>query len=248
MRRIASSVIAAIALSALVSAAAADCVSLSALGSPVTEDFNTLASSGTTNTVVPAGWYFYETGTNANTTYRADSGTGATGDTYSYGATSSTERAFGTLLSGTLTPTIGACFANNTGGTINSLTVTYTGEQWRQGAAGRQDRLDFQYSLNSASLSTGTWVDVNTLDFLAPNFGAGTGAYDGNAAANRVVESQVITGLSIAPGATFWIRWTDFNATSSDDGLAVDEFSITPQTDVVPALNTTWGSLKTLYR
>jgi hypothetical protein len=75
-----------------------------------------------------------------------------------------------------------------------------------------------------------------------------TGAYDGNAAANRVVESQVITGLSITPGATFWIRWTDFNATSSDDGLAVHEFSITPQTDVVPTLNATWGSVKTLYR
>jgi len=35
-----------------------------------------------------------------------------------------------------------------------------------------------------------------------------------------------ITGFSIANCATFWIRWTDFNITSSDDGLAIDDFSI----------------------
>jgi hypothetical protein len=35
--------------------------------------------------------------------------------------------------------------------------------------------------------------------------------------------------LSIANGATYRIRWTDFDrAGSGDDGLAVDDFSITP--------------------
>ena len=29
--------------------------------------------------------------------------------------------------------------------------------------------------------------------------------------------------LSIANGATFWIRWNDLNPAGSDDGLAVDE-------------------------
>ena len=33
-------------------------------------------------------------------------------------------------------------------------------------------------------------------------------------------------GLSIADGSTFWIRWIDFNATGSDDGLGVDDFSM----------------------
>jgi hypothetical protein len=245
MKRLAITVIAMIALA---SAVAAQCVPITTLGVASTEDFNTLASSGTTNTTVPTGWYFLETGTNANSTYRADNGASGTGDTYSYGATGSSERAFGTLLSGTLTPTIGACFTNNTGSAINMLTITYTGEQWRQGAASRQDRLDFQYSLNATSLNTGVWTDDNLLDFLAPNSGTATGAYDGNAAANRVNLSDVITGLDIAPGATFWIRWSDFNATSSDDGLAVDDFSLTPDTQATPTLRSTWGTVKTLYR
>ena len=42
-----------------------------------------------------------------------------------------------------------------------------------------------------------------------------------------------ITGLSIPNGASFWIRWKDSDiAPGSDDGLAVDNFSITPNTSV----------------
>ncbi len=40
--------------------------------------------------------------------------------------------------------------------------------------------------------------------------------------------TSTITGLSIPNGATFWIRWLDFNASGADDGLAVDDFSLTP--------------------
>ena len=54
------------------------------------------------------------------------------------------------------------------------------------------------------------------------------GARDGNAVGNRAAVSGTISGLSIAPGATFWIRWTDFNAAGADDGLAIDEFTLTP--------------------
>ncbi len=104
-----------LAMLLLTTAAAAQCVPLGTIGAAYTQDFNTLATSGTTNTALPTGWYLYETGTNANVYYRADAGTGTTGDTYSYGAAGSTDRAFGTLLSGSLTPTIGACFTNNTG-------------------------------------------------------------------------------------------------------------------------------------
>src|SRR6185369_6356194 len=36
-----------------------------------------------------------------------------------------------------------------------------------------------------------------------------------------------ITGLSIGNGSSFWIRWTDVDATGAEDGLAVDDFSLT---------------------
>jgi uncharacterized protein len=216
---------------------AAGTVSLTTLGSAYTQDFDTLASSGTSGTV-PTGWDFAESGTNANTTYTAGTGSGNAGDTYSFGASGSSERAFGGLLSGSLVPTIGAQFTNNTGGTITSLAVSYTGEQWRLGAAGREDRLDFQYSLNATSLTSGTWTDVDALDFIGPITSGTAGALDGNAASNRVALSATIAGLDIPAGASFWIRWSDFNAAGSDDGLAVDDFSITPLgTAPPPVLN-----------
>lgn len=223
---------------------AAGAVSLTALGAVYTQDFNSLASSGTSS-VVPDGWFFLESGTNANTIYTAGTGSSNTGDTYSFGAAGNTERALGGLLSGSLVPLYGAQFINNTGGVITSLAVSYTGEQWRLGATGRgADRLDFQYSLDAASLSTGTWTDVNELDFSSPVTVGTVGALDGNAAGNRTAVSFTITGLNIASGASFWIRWQDFNVTSSDDGLSVDDFSLTPdgfipEVDSAPLVSST---------
>jgi hypothetical protein len=206
------------------------CASITVSNLTYTQDFDTLANSGT-GSIVPPGFGFAETGTNANTTYTAGTGSSATGDTFSFGAVSSTERAFGGLRSGSLVPTIGACFTNNIGGTINSIQITYDGEQWRLGTAGRQDRLDFQYSLNAASLTdaTATWIDVDALDFSTPNTAAPTGAKDGNAAENRTPGiAALIIPLSIPNGATVYIRFLDVEASGSDDGLAIDNFSFTP--------------------
>ena len=123
--------------------AQAGSVVLTALDVPYVQDFNTLASSGTSSSL-PAGWEFVEAGTNANTIYTAGTGSGNAGDTYSFGGAGSIERAFGGLQSGSLIPTIGAVFTNSTDQTITSIDISYTGEQWRLGATGRADRLDFQ--------------------------------------------------------------------------------------------------------
>ena len=210
-------------------------VSLTTIGSPATENFVTLSNTAgsTTNTTLPTGWYITETGGGArdNEQYAVDTGASTTGDIYSYGAAASTERALGELRSGTLIPLFGAKFTNNTGSTITSLDVSYTGEQWRFGGVHSTvaDRLDFQYSLNATDLSTGTYLDANALDFNPPVTAGSATALDGNAAANRTAISSSITGLSIAAGATFFIRLSDIDATGADDGLSVDDFSITPQ-------------------
>ncbi|MEI9909021.1 MAG: T9SS type A sorting domain-containing protein [Bacteroidota bacterium] len=139
----------------------------------------------------------------------------------------------GFLRSGTLISTIGAAFTNNTGSAITALSISYTGEQWRLGTAARTDRLDFQYSVNATSLTTGTWIDADALDFITPTV-VTIGAKDGNAAANRTAISASLSGLSIANGATFYIRWNDFDATGVDDGLAVDEFTLSTSLSTLP--------------
>lgn len=206
-------------------------VSMTSLNSPYTQNFNTLANGGSSS-ALPGGWDFIESGTNANTVYNAGTGSANAGDTYSFGPAGSAERALGMLLSNSLTPLIGAAFTNNTGRTVNSIDIAYTGEQWRMGALGRVDHLDFQYAIDASGLNAGTWYDVNSLDFSSPVTTGSVGALDGNSASTLI--SSTITGLSIPSGSTFWIRWTDFNVPGADDGLAVDDFSLTMRAAAVP--------------
>ena len=212
-------------------------------GGTYTQDFNTLATTGTANTALPADWSFIENGTSANTTYAADDGNSNAGNTFSYGTGTNTDRAFGSVQSGNNTPTIGATFINNTGAPLTSLNISYFGEQWRLGAVhAANDRLDFQYSLDATSVLTGTWVDVDGLDFIAPINSGSVGALVGNNAANRASISGTISGPSfnVPNGGTFWIRWNNFDASGSDDGLAVDDFSVTaPAVPVAPTFDIT---------
>src|SRR3954454_22683542 len=214
-------------------------VSLTTLGTAATQNFDTLSNTAgsTTNTALPTGWYITESGGGArdNEQYAVDTGASTTGDIYSYGAAASTERALGQLRSGTLIPLFGACYTNNTGATITSLAVAYTGEEWRVGTAGRTEQMNFEYSLNATDLVTGVWTNVAALNFVTPDT-VTAGAKNGNAAADRTALSSTIPALSIANGATFWIRWNDTDATGADDGLAVDDFSLTPQSVVPPNL------------
>jgi len=213
-------------------------------GTPPVQSFDTLAASGTGSTL-PDGWYFTETGSNANTTYVADDGTLNSGNTYSYGAAGSSERALGMIRSSSLEATIGARLRNDTINALSEIAVAYTGEQWRLGTAGRSDRLDFQYSLNATSLTdnNATWINVDALDFSSPVTSGTIGALNGNASANRALVSGSITGLNLAPGASLWVRWYDYNATGADDGLAIDDASFAvaggPPVDNPPQLLST---------
>ena len=99
-------VLASLFLIALAPAALAQYVTLVG-GKPPVQDFDTLAASGTATTL-PDGWYLAESGSNADTSYTASDGAANSGDTYSYGASGSGERAFGSLRSGSLVPMIGA--------------------------------------------------------------------------------------------------------------------------------------------
>ena len=198
-------------------------VSLTA--TPYTQNFNTLAKTGTASTL-PSGWLLLETGTNANLTYTAGTGSSTSGDTYSFGLDAADDRALGTVQSGSLIPSIGVAFTNTTGGAVSSLKISYVGEQWRLGATARADRLDFQYSTDATSLATGTWINADQLDFTGPITTGTLGALDGTIAANTTAINFTITGLNIGNGATFYLRWSDFNATGADDGLGIDDFSI----------------------
>jgi uncharacterized protein len=209
-----------------------DAVTIGQFNSTHAEDFDTLAS--VTSSVVPADWHFSETGSSANTTYGAGTGSSNVGNTYSFGATSGTDRAFGSVRTTGVAATIGTVITNGTGITITELTIQFTGEQWRLGALGRPDRMDFGLSTDATSIVTGNWSDVDELDFGGPVTAGIVGALDGNAVENRSVVTHTLTGLNLLSGTSLWLRWVDFEAAGSDDGLALDDFSIFAPQTVIP--------------
>jgi hypothetical protein len=202
-----------------------DHLSITALNTPTAViNFNNIPDAGTGLNRKAQGSYLYEQGTNANTYFRADDGTSSTGDTYSFGST--TERSFGTITTGSLDPTsIGFKVMNNSGSSINQLTVSYRGEQWRSGGTS-DDTLYFEVSTDATGLDNGTWMAIPALHFAAPDL-SGSGALDGNLPANQQDFTQTFNNFGfIANGSEFWVRWTDFNVGGSDAALSVDDFSI----------------------
>lgn len=193
------------------------------------QDFNTLATSGTSK-VLPTGWQLDERGSNTAGSDDAYATTNAnTGTAYAFGTGS--ERALGSVTStNASTILFGAFFTNALGGTIESIALDYFGEQWRLGTAS-SDVLRFEYSLNATSLSNGSWTAFNALDFAGIKNGTGSGsassALNGNDAANRKAISATIANLLIADGGSFAIRWTDRDVGGSDHGLAIDDLSLT---------------------
>lgn len=216
-------------LSLLVTGALATQAQVSLTGSnPVyTQDFNTLATANNNNPLSITGWALNETGTNANQQYRAGDGSSNTGDTYSLGTGTNTERSLGSIASGSLSTLYGASFANNTGSAITGVAISYKGEQWRRGitTAGAKDSLLFSYSTNATSVgdAAATWIPVSGLHFTSINTtAAGAGvALDGNTV-NTTLTSNIT--LNVVAGGTLWVRWVDPNVVSSDDALAVDDF------------------------
>ena len=217
-------------------------IAITAFDTQYTQNFNSdepvpegpglaTGADGSTSAQTPPGWGFVETGSSTRNDglYTIRNGTTTSADTFSFGATGSTERAFGEVTAGTLSTRIGAQFTNNSGSVITQVTITYTGEQWRSSQT--TDRLDFKYSTTSAgstvgSLTTGTFTDFNALDFNSLITGSNTGL-DGNLAANRTMITGTITGLNIGVGETFTIRWDSVDIADSDAGLAIDDFAMT---------------------
>jgi hypothetical protein len=227
------------------------CVQL--YGAAHIQNFNTLPVSGSSNngnTTMPIGFAFSESGPGNNGTYAANNGALGTVNTYSYGTGTTTDRALGELSgfnsTASFVSTLGACFVNATGFKIDSFSISYTGEQWRLGAAdGFTDRLDFEFSTDAIALNDEgepgrlvTWTPVNSLDFSSPTNTGAVGALDGNAAANRTAKGPIaiIPADGLPFGSIMFIRWlpTDLRNVPADvdvpdDGLAIDDFKMTYQ-------------------
>lgn len=209
------------------------------------------ASPGAGNFSI-VGWYLYyptqtaEGGFNGHQRFRNGTGSSTTGSFYSFGSSGSTERALGDLGANTLAPDgqtgndagniyIALRISNNTGQTLDSFTLGYTGEQWRDGGTSTAETMTFAYSTTANSITndpgffgfSSNLTSVASLGWTTPQASATAHTLDGNNATNRVIVAPVtITGLNWQPGTDLWLRWTDPQLSSKvDSGLAIDDLS-----------------------
>lgn len=185
---------------------------------PYTQDFNGLPSAGTADfSILPEGWTVLESGTGANTSLAADSGSSNSGNTYSYGSTGSTDRALGLLASGSVTGRIQFRIVNASGKVVDSVRVRFSAEQWRLGS-GTTDSMAATIQAGSASA---TPVPALTIRIDQGN----TNLANPTANANpTTIEATIAT--AIAAGDTLVLTWNDVNAAGNDDGWAIDDFQL----------------------
>jgi len=164
-------------------------------------------------------------------------GSSNSGGIYNLGTTAATDRAFGSLGSGSTVPRFGAFFMNNTGSSITQIDLTGTMEQWRSGSTATVNEVDaFEYSLDATDLNSGTWTAVTSFDLVEKITSSTTAAaLDGNLPENQTAISANIIGVNWTPGAKLWIRWSDVNDLGSDGICSIDNMVMTVTTGTVTA-------------
>lgn len=206
--------------------------------SSYSQDFNTLASTGSTNSwqnnSTLAGWYAFRempVGT-FNPVVQYNATVSSQQALYSFGAATgptSGDRALGsiagqsTAVGGTFYYGVG--FTNALAATITDASITYRGETWWVGSA-PTSTVEFQFSLNASGINdlSATWLDFDALDLSAATT-LPHGASNGNL--HSTLMSGTLSNLMVANGSTLWIRWKDPKAASGTEfGLGIDDFNI----------------------
>lgn len=217
-------------------------VSYNSPGAAYTQNFDGLPNSGSfsltgkgpfnlgappINGMGLTGWQLMMvSGSNNNAAFAAGAGTSTGNGVYSFGGTGSSERALGSLASGSGVYAFGVLLTNNTGGILNRFTVSFTAEQWRKGGSTNKNTWAFRYK-------TGILTNMDPPALLADsglNFGsvittASAAGLNGNLPDNQKTISYTVTSLNWNPGEQLLLRWDDADETGSDDACAIDNFS-----------------------
>ena len=209
-------------------------------GGTYTQDFDTLISTGTnqtwTNDSTLTGWSLFQSAGSAITTYNSGTGSSTAGNFYSFGAAANTERSlggvgsgaayFGSPGTGSVAGHIAVQITNNTGFSIDSFTIGYDGEQWRNGGNTTAQTMGLQYGFGSTFGGVSSWTSPGgNFDWTSVVNTATGAAVDGNTTGLVAGRGGTIGSLAWNNGDSLWIRWIEVNDAGSDHGLGIDNFS-----------------------
>ena len=196
-------------------------------GAAHAQSFDTLPLAGgftwANNTTLP-GWYACDSAGSVNTSAATINGT-ATNPAHlvvtDVGATSAdTDRALAYHTQLASAPThLGLAFVNNSDRELNSFSLSFSAEQWREATNTRTVSVAVSYRVGATSVdlpATSGWITL-------PDLAAST--LNGSAPSSAT-RSVTAVPVSVPAGSTLWLRWTFSNnatsATNSHDILAID--------------------------
>ena len=192
-----------------------------------------------------AGWYgLADPAASVGTRFGATDGDQTTGGVLSFGLPNSSNRAVGLLATSTTGYTgFGAKFINQTTNTLNSITLQFTGEVWRQ--SDKPKTLQCYYLIDptaTAPFSTSSTALLPALNVNFPTVPADVGGVpvDGTAPLNQT--NLGVINLAITnwpPGAALWLVWEMADSTGKAQGLGIDNLSFSASSarpNTAPAL------------
>jgi len=217
-------------------------------------ELTTLAGNSTTSV---SSWFVYGTA-GWGLKWGVTNGSSNAGSFYalvnSATAGSVTNHALGSLASGSNIGFFGLVLRNDSGATINDLSIAYD-EVMNRNPSTRPNPYPLSYLVSStavatasASVGAGTFADAagswntTTLGFTTPSSGTGAPSTTQTTLNNTVTKIATITGtlsgLNWTAGDYIYLRWTDTNNAGGDSSAGVDNFSLS-----VPAgvRDLTWG-------
>lgn len=221
---------------------------------PYSQNFDGIGNTATA--ALPSGFklganttdFTAATNTTATTHAAGTSGTGSlngtsAGGAYNFAAgvtASTTDRAVGFLTSGGFTSPrdIFFAFTNNTGNVLSTLTIAFDYEKYRTGSRA----FDWTFFHGSTATSISTAATDGNQSYAAD---AANAVLNPSTSVSKTIS---LTGLSIANGTTYYLRWryTGSGGSTNAQGLGVDNIVISSTASTNPALSATPTSISGL--
>ncbi len=226
---------------------------LPAAGTPFSLTDTTIGSGGNSiGGAAMAGWWSVGLSSSGNR-LGAQGGDQTAGGLISFGSTSGTNqgnRAIGLMATNTTGITeMGVDLVNNTGGSLNELSISYLGQLWRNTSTTKT--LNFGYYFPSSgtgdliSAVSGATPDA-ALQVSFPGLsGSSTLAGLTTPLATSNLSDTFYLPTAWANGATLWLTWQISSSAGSGQGLALDNLSFSGSSVANPPTvtwNTTSGS------
>lgn len=216
---------------------------IGAVDAPVTQSFNGLTTSSSLPSLNSGGWRTWTslapptfaggiaspTLTLPTATLSDSSGSG----TYSFRDAATTDRALGFIFSTDVPRQIMVEIKNNTSSVLGSLSASWNLEKYRNGPSPMT--VSFYHSADG----------INWLSGAGSVAYAGTPNYDGTSSPVATPQNASLSGLNIANGAFYYLRWEFARSGGSDQTPAVglDDFSISGATHLPEASSWLAGTL-----